>query len=67
MKTTPYYILFVKDDELGWSDEFGDYSRKEVMDNKDCYYMNKTKVFKIDGHVSRVASQPLSMNHAPRI
>lgn len=48
MKTTPYYILFVKDDELGWSDEFGDYSRKEVMDNKDCYYMNKTKVFKID-------------------
>ena len=47
-KTTPYYILFVKDDELGWTDEFGDYSKKEVMDNKDLYYMNKTKVFKID-------------------
>jgi len=47
-KTTPYYVLFVKDDELGWADEFGDYSKKEVMDNKDLYYMNKTKVFKID-------------------
>ena len=42
MKTTPYYILFVKDDELG------SYSRKEIMDNKELYYMNKTKVFKID-------------------
>jgi len=48
MKTTPYYILFVKDDELGWVDDFGDYSRKEVMDNKELHYMNKTKVFKID-------------------
>ena len=28
MKTTPYYILFVKDDELGWADELGSYSRK---------------------------------------
>ena len=48
MKTTPYYILFVKDDELGWADELGSYSRKEIMDNKELYYMNKTKVFKID-------------------
>ena len=36
MKTTPYYILFVKDDELGWADELGSYSRKEIMDNKEC-------------------------------
>ena len=35
MKTTPYYILFVKDDELGWADELGSYSRKEIMDNKE--------------------------------
>ena len=48
MKTTPYYILFVKDDELGLADELGSYSRKEIMDNKELYYMNKTKVFKID-------------------
>jgi len=48
MKTTPYYLLFVQDFDGYFACELGSYSRKEIMDNKEYYYMNKTKVFKID-------------------
>ena len=48
MKPTPYYLLFVQDYDGYFACELGSYSRKEIMDNKELYYMNKTKVFKID-------------------
>ena len=48
MKTTPYYLLFVQDFDGYFACELGSYSKKEIMDNKEYYYMNKTKVFKID-------------------
>ena len=48
MKPTPYYLLFVQDFDGYFACELGSYSKKEIMDNKEYYYMNKTKVFKID-------------------
>ena len=40
MKTTPYYLLFVQDFDGYFACELGSYSKKEIMDNKEYYYMN---------------------------
>ena len=45
-----YYTLFVFDKETKeWHDEFGSYSRSEVLDEADCFYGERKRIMKNDG------------------
>ena len=45
-----YYTLFVFDKETKeWHDEFGSYSRSEVLDEADCFFGERKRIMKNDG------------------
>lgn len=50
MTSKTYYTLFVFDKETKeWHDEFGSYSRSEVLDEADCFFGERKRIMKNDG------------------